>query len=535
MTKAILVTVLLSAILLSGSALTFENSSFTEVPVDVLTSNDTTNFQNPFVSRYINSTYIALWGFNTASTAAPFTYNANLRLLFTDNLTANGNDTQLTLNMTFLEEPVFASSTDGYVAAVGTIQKNVTVPVHYADNSTNSSNSTNDTNDTNATNDTNTTNASNSTNTTTYVNVTETTVVAYIFSSDVKNVSKYAPISITLDMTTVNTTGFNIYDIWFHNGYFYVVYTQQSSGVDSAVYLVGFDKDGNTKFSYPLQLNTVGLTGNAQVVAGQGNNTVVAAWKQATQGQIVYVSVDLETSVVGPEITATTDSANVIFTPAEVVFSQNSYVVLAYQTSNGQTNALMVTYPNSNNTAQVDFALDNGYNTFIITASGQYFDGWFIITRQVTMNGNLLSATEETVQIYDYTGFITYPNATDVNTTNSTDNTTNTTDNSTNGTNGTNSTNNTLQSNSSGVVLTGNSTQAAYELSLLTNGIVVQGFTLPNQSYYVFAVDSLANTAQWQNGYIGQVFYKISNSNFGVMIRSAFSLLIALGAFLFMY
>jgi hypothetical protein len=256
------------------------------------------------------------------------------------------------------------------------------------------------------------------------------------------------------------------------------------------------------------------LSGNVQAQVAQQGSTIVVSYRYDTQGQVVVNTITTG-GTIGSEVTIATDAGNNEFAPAAVVYAENYYVVVLSQTANGLTSGFSVSYSGSNQTTTLGFALDTGFNSYSISASSAYFDGWFVITRQSKVNGNTVTANEETIQIYNYTQTITN---------------TSIASNTTNGTNGTNG------SNVTTTTTTTTTSTAPIQEVLLTDGSVIQGFTLPNQSYFVFILDSeTGETGKWTGGYLGQVFSSIDDSSFGSAMKAALTVVSAVVALLFVF
>ena len=463
----------LSAMLLAANAAySYEAASFLEGPTQVLTAANDTNFKYPFVSRWIDSTYFALWGFYGDSDTAPITWNAVRRLVNTTDMTY-GNDTALPLNLTLISTPVFASSTHGYVAVAGVAE---------------------------TTTSTNTTD--NATNATVTTNTTTTSIKVYIFSSDFENDNEVH--AVTIGGTTNTTLGYKIYKVWFQDNDFFVLYTVTVSNTDNTLFIAGFDKNAKLEFTTPIALNTVTLTGNANVVAGGYDEDIVVAWRQDTQGQVVYVTLDADHGKVSAETVVATDSGTTKFTPAAVAYSEEGYfTILLNQEVDGYNTGLTLSVSGSNTTTALSFALTTDATTFSVVDARGFYDGWFFISHELAETTGTVSGSSDNLYIYNYT------ETTTTNVTNSTTNETTTTS--------------TTQKTNTNFLLT-------------TDGTVLQGFTLPNQSYYVLIVDSTTGTdGAWTKGYIAQVFSQISDEQFGAVLKMAFSAVFAVVAMLFVF
>lgn len=456
MSKTILVTALFCALLSAASAVVvFQDSSFWGVPLRVLTNTDVTNFRYPFLGRYKNDQYVAMWGFFGTGTS-PVTYNAYLRLLDASTFTAVGNDTLVTLDANITSTPFFASSTDGYVVIAGVKQEVVGTTTDTESGTT--------------------------------TDVTQTSVTATICSSDASNSSVT---TLTFGATTNSVVNYTIYSVWFDTDYFFIAYTELVSNVESGVYLVGFKTDGTNLTASPLALNTVTLSGTSGLKANSNGSVLIAAWRKTTQAEVVYIELNLaNTSAPGNETVLAKDTTTVEFYPASIIFAENYYVILLSQVTSDESVGLTVSYSGNTTTSTLNFTLGSDYNTFTISAGDKYYDGWFIITRQLAESGGTISATEETLQVYNYTD-----------------------------------TSNSTNSSNASTVITANNTQ----MMLLMDGSVTQGFLHPNSSYFIMVLNDYDGvTGSWTHAYVGQLFYKIS---FASVIQSVMTLMLAVATF----
>lgn len=485
MRHSFVLAIALSSLLFKSIAFEYESTSFTQTPVQVLSTSDTTHFKYPFVSRFLDSNYIALWGFYGDSDTAPITYKAYRRLLNATDLSVAGYDTDITLNITLISTPLFASSTDGYVAIAGVVNASTT-----------------------------TTTTNSSTNITTNITTNTTSIVVYVFKSDADEPSEIRAINIeTTDTSADDSLSYTPHKLWFQDDYFYLLYAQSQYNVDYGLYLQAFErKSGDLKWASPAPISTNSLSGNANAQAAQQGDLIVCSWRRETEGQVVSVVVnmtDSDVAVTTDETVIATDSGTSKFAPTAAVYTESYYVIVLSQSTDGATTGFSVSFSGSNVTDTLGFALDTNYTTYSVSVASTYYNGWFVITRQSAESGTTITGTEETLQLYNYTSTAST----------NTSNTTNTTD-----TNTTDTTNTTTT--------TSNNT----EFILVTDGSIIQGFTLPNQSYYVLILDSLdGQNGTWTAGYIGQVFTKISDSTWGAALKAVLGFVSTIIAFLLIF
>lgn len=317
--------------------------------------------------------------------------------------------------------------------------------------------------------------------TTTNTTTNTTVVVIYLFLSSISSSTGVITIQSGGIPDNDTTTGYNVSQIWFADNYVYVAYTVTQSNVDSDVYLIGYTMNGTSVFNTTLKLNNVTLSGAAHLRCGQvaGSKIISCAWRQETQKSVVYVEADISSKTVGSEVTIATDTGDYVYYPERVVASRAYYVILITQVDNGYANKLLVRYSTDSTTYSLQYVIPTDYEELSISDGNYYNDGWFIVIRDYNSNGNIYSETEEALMRYNYSSL--------------------------------------SAQTSDNFTLNETTLTWAEELVLLENGIVAQGLTLPNQSYYAFILDGM--NGDWQSAYLAQVFKELSTTKFAEILK----------------
>ena len=284
-----------------------------------------------------------------------------------------------------------------------------------------------------------------------------------IFISSLKDQNDVKTVQITANVDKDIT--YEVQQTWFQDDYFYIAFTSQSGNNDQNIYLQGFKATDPTtkKFSSNLKLNTILLTNSASAKCSHipGSGSAFCMWRQDDKGKIVGVEINIGSGTAKDEVEYFADSDGTKYTPAEIIAAQNYYVIFVNQQKLGVTTKFSVRISSAADSLQLPFTLPNLFNSVTLIDGTGYFDGWFMAIQESS-----LTSTKASIQRYTSSA-------------------------ETNGT----------------------------QLDLFEGGSFVQGFSLPDQSYSILAVDSSESR---QEGYIGQVFDKISNTKFGHGLGSFF-------------
>lgn len=284
-------------------------------------------------------------------------------------------------------------------------------------------------------------------------------IVVYSFPSTIQSPSEIKAAKITSN--TQADIEYKVLQLAYYDGYFYVTYTLANTDPPLDLYLQGVSVTNSNQKRYhtPPTLQSDDTSGISKSVCAKllHNDTVVCAWREDTQARVVYATVNPSTSVVSTEVVIANDVGSYKFYPVKIIVSESHYAILMKQVSNGATEKFSIHISTSQETALLPFTLEAGYNDANLTAAGAYFDGFFTIIRSREGSNGYALHTQESLQLYDSSG-------------------------ATNGN----------------------------EIVLLEDGRIFQGLVLDDQSYWVLCLDTMAGN--WERGYLGKVFDRISNS-----------------------